>query len=48
MIDSIYKDLSEQLVFLRHLNSNNSVLAAQRKDEKASLKTTENIYDITP
>lgn len=48
MIDSIYKDLSEQLVFLRHLNSNNSVLAAQRKDEKASLKTTENLYDITP
>lgn len=48
MIDAIHKDVSEQLVFLRHLNSNNSVLAAQRKDEKSSLQTTENIYDITP
>jgi hypothetical protein len=48
MIDAIHKDLSEQLVFLRHLNSNNSVLAAQRKDEKSSLQTTENIYDIIP
>ena len=48
MIDSIHKDVLEQLVFLRHLNSNNSVLAAQRKDEKASLQTTENIYDIKP
>ncbi|WP_342089103.1 TerB family tellurite resistance protein [Dyadobacter sp. OTU695] len=48
MIDAIHQDVSGQLVFLRHLNSNNSVLAAQRKDEKASLNTTQNIYDITP
>ena len=48
MIDAIHKEVSEQLVFLRHLSSNNSVLAAQRKDEKASLQTTENIYDILP
>ena len=48
MIDAIHKEVSERLVFLRHLSSNNSVLAAQRKDEKASLQTTENIYDILP
>lgn len=48
MIDAIYKDVSQQLVFLRHLNSNNSVLAAQRKDEKASSETIKNLYDLTP
>lgn len=48
MIDAIHKEVSEQLVFLRHLSSNNSVLAAQRKEQKASLQTTENIYDILP
>lgn len=48
MIDAIYQELSEQLVFLRHLNSNNSVLAAQRKQDKASLETMKKIYDLTP
>ncbi|MGX5857959.1 TerB family tellurite resistance protein [Dyadobacter jiangsuensis] len=48
MIDAIHKDLSEQLVFLRHLNSNNSVLSAQRKQDKASLETMKKIYDLTP
>lgn len=47
-IDAIYEELSEQLVFLRHLNSNNSVLAAQRKQDKASLETVKKIYDVTP
>lgn len=46
MIDAIYQDVSGQLVFLRHLNSNNSVLVAQRKDEGFSLKTTRTIYGI--
>ena len=46
MIDAIYKDVSEQLIFLRHLNSNNGVLAAQRKDEGASLNTTQTTYGI--
>jgi hypothetical protein len=48
MIDAIHKDVSDQLVFLRHLSSNHSVLAAQRRDEGSSLKTTENIYGIQP
>ncbi len=48
MIDQIYKEVSGQLIFLRHLNSNNSVLAAQRKDEKASIETTGTIYGIKP
>ena len=47
-IDAIYEELSQQLVFLRHLNSNNSVLAAQRKQDKASLETVKKIYDVTP
>lgn len=47
-IDAIYEELSEQLVFLRHLNSNNSVLTAQRKQDKASLETVKKIYDVTP
>lgn len=48
MIDAVYNDVSEQLVFLRYLSSNNGVLAAQRKHEKASLQTTKDIYDLTP
>ncbi|MCF0075399.1 TerB family tellurite resistance protein [Dyadobacter sp. CY261] len=48
MIDAIYQDVSDQLIFLRHFSSNNSVLAAQRKDEEASVKTMQNLYDIKP
>lgn len=48
MIDQIYKEVSGQLIFLRHLNSNNSVLAAQRKDEGASIETSGTIYGIKP
>ncbi|SDF61055.1 hypothetical protein SAMN04487996_111267 [Dyadobacter soli] len=48
MIDQIHSEMSEKLVFLRHVNSNNSLLAAQRKDERASIETTETIYDIKP
>ena len=48
MIDQIHKEMSDKLVFLRYLNSNNSLLNAQRKDERASIKTTGTIYDITP
>lgn len=47
-IDAIYEQVSEKLIFLRHLNSNNSVLAAQRKDEAASIKTSQMIYDVQP
>lgn len=47
-IDAIFENVSEQLIFLRHLNSGNSVLAAQRKQEDASLKTIQTIYGLQP
>lgn len=47
-IDGIYRDISEQLVFVRHLTSSNSMLAAQRKDENASVNTTRQILGIQP
>ncbi|SEJ52950.1 hypothetical protein SAMN05216327_11242 [Dyadobacter sp. SG02] len=48
MIDALYEEMSSKLVFLRHFNSNNSLLAAQRKDEAASNETAKGIYGITP
>lgn len=48
MIDALYEDMSGKLVFLRHFNSNNSLLAAQRKDEAASIGTVKEVYGITP
>lgn len=48
MIDTLYEDMSGKLVFLRHFNSNNSLLAAQRKDEAASNETLKEVYGITP
>ena len=47
-IDSIFEQASDQLVFFRHLNTGNSVLAAQRKQEAASLKTVQTFYDLQP
>jgi hypothetical protein len=48
MIDAIYEQLSEKLAFLRDFNSNNSVLAAQRKEEKSSMGTLKEIYGLQP
>lgn len=48
VIDSIYEDMIDKLVFLRHFNSNNNLLAAQRKEEKASILSTQKILDVTP
>jgi hypothetical protein len=48
VIDGIYEDMTDKLVFLRHFNSNNSLLAAQRKDEKASVLSIQKILDVTP
>lgn len=48
MIDALYEEMSSKLVFLRHFNSNNSLLAAQRKDEAASNGTVKKVYGITP
>ncbi|WAC13255.1 TerB family tellurite resistance protein [Dyadobacter pollutisoli] len=48
VIDGIYEQLSEKLVFLRDFNSNNSVLAAQRREEKSSMGTLKEIYGLQP
>jgi hypothetical protein len=48
MIDALYEDMSGKLVFLRHFNSNNSLLALQRKDEAASNGMVKEVYGITP
>jgi hypothetical protein len=48
LIDHIYQDMADKLVFLRHFNSNNSLLAAQRNQEKASIATMQTILDVTP
>lgn len=48
MIDNIHHQMLDKLIFLRHFNSNNSLLVAQRKDESASNKTVQEVYGITP
>lgn len=47
-IDNIHHQMLDKLIFLRHFNSNNSLLVAQRKDESASSKTVQEVYGITP
>jgi hypothetical protein len=46
VIDAIYEDTSDKLVFLRHFNAGNSLLAAQRKEERASIRSTGNILGV--
>jgi len=47
-IDGIYEDMSDKLSFLRHFNSNASVLAAQRENEKNDAQTMQKIFGIEP
>lgn len=48
IIDSIYEDMTDKLSFLRHFNSNTSVLAAQRNSEKADIELRKKMYGIEP
>ena len=48
VIDSIYEDMTDQLSFLRHFNSNAALLAAQRKGEIAGTELTRKLYDLKP
>lgn len=48
LIDGIYQDMSDQLSFLRHFNSNAGLLAAQRNAEKADAALTKALYDPQP
>jgi hypothetical protein len=47
-IDGIYEDMTDKLSFLRHFNSNTSVLAAQRENEKNEAQTMQEIFGIEP
>jgi DNA repair ATPase RecN len=48
VIDAIHEQLSEKLAFLRDFNSNNTVLAAQRREEKSSMGILKEIYGLDP
>ncbi|TDE13226.1 MULTISPECIES: TerB family tellurite resistance protein [Dyadobacter] len=48
VIDSIYQDMTDQLSFLWHFNSNAALLAVQRKDEIADTELTRKLYDLKP
>lgn len=45
-IDTIYEDMQDKLIFLRHFNNNTTVLAVQRAKEKNDVKTIGQIYGI--
>lgn len=45
-IDTIYEDMQDKLMFLRHFNNNTTVIAVQRAKEKNDAKTIRQIYGI--
>lgn len=45
-IDTIYEDMQDKLIFLRHFNNNTTVLAVQRAKEKNDVKTIGQTYGI--
>lgn len=45
-IDTIYEDMQDKLMFLRHFNNDTTVLAVQRAKEKNDAKTIRQIYGI--
>lgn len=47
-IDGIYENMTDKLSFLRHFNSNTSVLAAQRENEKNQTQTMQKLFDLEP
>lgn len=47
-IDKIYEDMSGKLSFVRHFNSNASVLGAQKENEISDAKMLEELYQIQP
>jgi len=48
LIDSIYEDMIDKLTFLRHFNSDNSVLAAQRAAEKSEIEISKQLHGLQP
>lgn len=47
-IDKIYEEMSGKLSFVRHFNSNASVLGVQRENEISDAKMLEELYQIKP
>lgn len=45
-IDTIFADMQDKLVFLRHFNNNTTILAVQRAKERNNIATLKNIYGI--
>ena len=46
-IDRIYDNMQDKLLFLRHFNSNTTILAIQRAREKNDAATMQKIYGVT-
>ncbi len=46
-IDSIYNNMQDKLLFLRHFNNNTTILAVQRAKEKNDAVTMKKIYGVT-
>jgi hypothetical protein len=44
-IDKIHADMQEELLFLRHFNNNNSVLALQRAKEQNEINVMKKLYN---
>lgn len=47
-IDRIYEQMSDKLTFMRHFNSNTSLLAAQRSAEQNDVDMMRQLFDVTP
>jgi selenocysteine-specific translation elongation factor len=45
-IDKIHADMQEELLFLRHFNNNNSVLALQRAKEQNEIRLMQKMYGV--
>src|SRR5690606_12227343 len=46
-IDSIYWDMQDKLLFLRHFNNNTTILAVQRARDNNDVRTIKEIYGLT-
>jgi len=46
-IDVVWKDVSQQLTFLRHFNNQARILCLQRAKEKNDLSTMKRLYDVS-
>lgn len=45
-IDAVWKEISQQLTFLRHFNNQAQILCLQRLKEKNDLSTMKQLYDV--